>query len=553
MYYYISMKVIYDLHTHTIFSHGKGTIEDNVKVAKEKGLTKVAITDHGFEHLSFAVNRKNLPFMKSECERLSKKYEIDVLLGVEANLLDKTGRIDVLEKDMKYLDIIIMGYHKMLKPKLKQLIFSIKTKIFKTKKQIEETTNAYIKAIEKYDIKVLTHLNYGVKCDVKKIADACKEKGVLIELNSKRICFSKDEIDYMKKIGTKFIISSDAHSPQRVGEANLAYSFILKNDIDLNNVVNCEWRSMSFILDAKKEILTKLNKTLTNETSLSVLYAIFKTICEININYNEINSIYSNEDLLPLINNCLNKLGYEEAEFELDDEKGIKGNFKYRITFGKSVSKFLLNEFIYKTDFELNYDLIKTDNQKIDFLKTIFIITSTGNIKLNSEENGYLTEFVVNDNDLASLILDLLSNFDIFAKKVERRGQFVVYLNKFEQISDLLALLGATNSMLKLNNENAIRSVRNNINRQNNCLEANISKTISASLKQIDAINFIDSTIGISSLDPTLQDVALLRIANKEESLDNLVKLCNFEISKSGLNHRLNKIIKISNSLKDKF
>ena len=44
----------------------------------------------------------------------------------------------------------------------------------------------------------------------------------------------------MKKIGTKFIISSDAHSPQRVGEANLAYSFILKNDIDLNNVVNCE-------------------------------------------------------------------------------------------------------------------------------------------------------------------------------------------------------------------------------------------------------------------------------------------------------------------------
>ena len=154
---------------------------------------------------------------------------------------------------------------------------------------------------------------------------------------------------------------------------------------------------------------------------------------------------------------------------------------------------------------------------------------------------------------MASLILDLLSNFDIFAKKVERRGQFVVYLNKFEQISDLLALLGATNSMLKLNNENAIRSVRNNINRQNNCLEANISKTISASLKQIDAINFIDSTIGISSLDPTLQDVALLRIANKEESLDNLVKLCNFEISKSGLNHRLNKIIKISNSLKDKF
>ena len=60
------MKLIYDLHTHTVFSHGKGTIEENVKVAKQKGLTKIAITDHGFEHFYFAVKRKNLSFMKSE-------------------------------------------------------------------------------------------------------------------------------------------------------------------------------------------------------------------------------------------------------------------------------------------------------------------------------------------------------------------------------------------------------------------------------------------------------------------------------------------------------
>ncbi len=232
------MKVIYDLHTHTIFSHGTGTIEDNVKVAKDKGLTCVAITDHGFDHFSYAVKRKNLPFMKSECERLSKKYNMKVLLGVEANLLNYDGDIDVLEEDKKYLDIIIMGYHKMLKPKWKTFWFSVLTKIFKTKKQKEKVTNAYIKAINKYDIKILTHLNYGVKVDVQKLSDECVKKGVLIELNGKRICFDNSEIEYMKQNGTKFILSSDAHKPSNVGETNLGLNYIIKHNIDFNSVVN---------------------------------------------------------------------------------------------------------------------------------------------------------------------------------------------------------------------------------------------------------------------------------------------------------------------------
>ena len=240
MWYYNNMKVIYDLHTHTIFSHGTGTIEDNVKIAKQKGLTKIAITDHGFEHMCYAVKRKNLAFMKSECERLSKEYNMQVLLGVEANLLNYNGDIDVKEEDKKYLDIIIMGYHKLLKPKWKQFWFSIFTKIFKTKRQREKVTDAYIKAINKYDIKILTHLNYGVQVNIPRLADECLKKGVLIELNGKRICFNSSETEYMKKIGTKFILSSDAHEPSKVGETNLGLNYIIKNNIDFNNVVNME-------------------------------------------------------------------------------------------------------------------------------------------------------------------------------------------------------------------------------------------------------------------------------------------------------------------------
>ena len=169
------------------------------------------------------------------------------------------------------------------------------------------------------------------------------------------------------------------------------------------------------------------------------------------------------------------------------------------------------------------------------------------------QHNGYLIEFVLNDKSLALELSNLLSEFEIFAKLISRRVQHVVYINKFDVISDLFALLGANSAVLEINNENILRSVRNNINRQNNCTEANINKTINASLNQINAINFISSTIGIESLDANLQEICLLRLANKEESLDNLVKLMGGKISKSGLNHRLNKIIKISNELKGKF
>ena len=99
------MKLLYDYHTHSVFSHGTGTIEENVIIAKQKGLKEIAITDHGFEHFAFAVKRKNLKKMREECNRLSEKYGIKVLLGIEANLLDKTGKIDIKEDDKKYLDM----------------------------------------------------------------------------------------------------------------------------------------------------------------------------------------------------------------------------------------------------------------------------------------------------------------------------------------------------------------------------------------------------------------------------------------------------------------
>ncbi len=306
---------------------------------------------------------------------------------------------------------------------------------------------------------------------------------------------------------------------------------------------------MSFITQAKSEVISNFKKNINKNSCLSFLYGLFNAVGEININSKQLEFFVLGEDLYGIVNLCLIKLGYDGAEFEIAENK----TEKCKVMVSKQTSEKLLNEFVYQTNFGFNQNLVKTENQKKDFLKAIFLTCATGNIAFNGDYSGYLLELVVSSENLALEISNLLCEFDIFAKIIDRKNLKVVYLNKFEQICDFLALTNAQNAVLELNNENVLRNVRNNINRQNNCFEANVSKTINASLKQLDAINFIDSTIGIESLEPSLQEVCLLRLANKEESLDNLVKLLGGKISKSGLNHRFSKIIKICEELKGKF
>ena len=131
-----------------------------------------------------------------------------------------------------------------------------------------------------------------------------------------------------------------------------------------------------------------------------------------------------------------------------------------------------------------------------------------------------------------------------------RKNIYVLYIKDSESIKDLLALLGAFSSVFTLTNEMATRGLRNTINRQVNCINANISKTVEASLKQVEAINLINKKIGLDSLPEDLQEVAVLRLANQQESLDELLKLSTLKLTKSGLNHRFRRILKIAQILK---
>ena len=89
-----------DYHTHTKYSHGKGTVEDNVKAAHEKGLKEIAITDHGLRHIAFGLKKRKIIKLKKDIQEVKNLYNVNVLLGIEANIIGVDGQIDMTD-DLK--------------------------------------------------------------------------------------------------------------------------------------------------------------------------------------------------------------------------------------------------------------------------------------------------------------------------------------------------------------------------------------------------------------------------------------------------------------------
>jgi len=237
-----------DYHTHTLYSHykhGKGTVLENASVAADKGLKQIAITDHGFNHEVFGIKRKEIPQLQEDILNAKEISGVDILLGVESNIISLDGDIDIKEEDYEFLDILLMGFHKMvhtnsMKDKM-LLSWANYFEAFKpSKERISRNTTAFLKTLDKYPIDIITHLNYGFQTDTLAVAKMAKQKGVFVELNGKRINFTQEEIEIMTAEGVKFIVNSDAHSPERVGEANNAMNLIYKYNIPLSQVANID-------------------------------------------------------------------------------------------------------------------------------------------------------------------------------------------------------------------------------------------------------------------------------------------------------------------------
>ena len=181
--------------------------------------------------------------------------------------------------------------------------------------------------------------------------------------------------------------------------------------------------------------------------------------------------------------------------------------------------------------------------QKEELLKAIIRGTFLGGGSVNNPESKYHLEIILSTASNADKVISILSGFTITAKKLERKNGYGVYIKDGEEISKLLALIGANSGVLKFEEIRVLRDMKNNINRKVNCETANLNKTVNAAVKQIEAIKTLQKTKEFDKLPESLKEVARIRLENPDASLQELGQMLSEPIGKSGVNHRLNKII----------
>ena len=240
----------YDLHTHTTYSHGnhgKGSVEDNVKSALEKGLEYVAISDHCPGHLFYGIKRENFPKLKKDIADMTEKYpEINVRMSVEANILhaepgtDHANGLDIRPDEFDEFDVVIAGFHFgcLNCSSIKNWLWSHGFKAGEESLK-KSNTKMVTDALRKNNIAILTHPGDKGPFDILEIAKVCAETGTLIEINGRHGHLTTDEIkEAMQVEGLNFIISSDAHTPDAVGTFKIALQRALDAGLPVSRIVN---------------------------------------------------------------------------------------------------------------------------------------------------------------------------------------------------------------------------------------------------------------------------------------------------------------------------
>lgn len=246
-----------DYHTHTIYSsgfrkkghhHARGTIEDNVIAAYNKGLKTIVISDHGPGHYLYGLRLEYLAEIKDEIKRLREIYEekgLKILLGLEANIIGIDGELDINEEILNSLDILLMGYHYGAMPlgtkdavnlywntQVSKLITSM------SEKSKDLMTIAYIKAMQKYPIDIITHPGAKAGIHIKEVAKEAIKHGTGLEISSKHKELSVEALIEIHDIEVKLYVNSDAHQASQVGQVKKGLEKALLSGVDLNKIVN---------------------------------------------------------------------------------------------------------------------------------------------------------------------------------------------------------------------------------------------------------------------------------------------------------------------------
>lgn len=201
---------------------------------------------------------------------------------------------------------------------------------------------------------------------------------------------------------------------------------------------------------------------------------------------------------------------------------------------------------IFNLQYKASKEILDKRCCKRSYIRGAFL----GGGSISNPEKAYHMEFVTNNQEHSLDLSNIINSFGLNSKIVLRKENYVVYLKEGEQIVDLLNIMGAHQALLKFEDIRVLKDVRNNINRLVNCETANLSKTIDASMRQIEQIERIQKFMGLNKLPPKLKDIAEVRLSNPDATLKEIGEMLDPPVGKSGVNHRFRKIEEISEDLK---
>ena len=251
-----------DYHTHTPYSHGKHSVAENVATAVEKGLKQIGISDHGLSHVAFGLRRRQIANYKADCQAAAKEYGIDVLVGIEANIRGVEGKADLTEKDFEHFDLYLCGKHVFVWYDGLGNMFRYgggnfnadKFRKAAPQKLIDLNTKAYINVIKNNPLDAVTHLNYMCPADALEVAKCAADYGTYIELNSKKEHLTDEELsNILAKTSARFVINSDAHSKERVGDTRLVEEQLIRLNFPMERIDNVDGRYPTFRFAAYKK------------------------------------------------------------------------------------------------------------------------------------------------------------------------------------------------------------------------------------------------------------------------------------------------------------
>jgi len=232
----------------------------------------------------------------------------------------------------------------------------------------------------------------------------------------------------------------------------------------------------------------------------------------------------------------------ELSRISVAEQCCAKAEFAAAIMYGSEIFKRTVKG-IKKEDITGNFDKIisKTCCQKA-FLRGAFLAAGS----ISDPEKTYHLEICAKNQMLAEKVMDVLKRFGLNAKFIKRKNDYVVYLKEGENIVDFLNIVGAHSALLQLENIRILKEMRNNINRIVNCETANLEKTVNASMRQLENIEYLKNTVGLENLPSNLEEIARVRLENPDANLKELGEMLNPPLGKSGVNHRLRKLDEIA-------